>query len=105
MRNSEHIKFSVGHADTAQHQAVAFQRLDGVDTHAAHHLLDFMLPCSHQIDESLTSCVGIEPFDQIRVLGGDSPVAFSGLAGSAQMASQSKQSGLISTQEVRDSSI
>ena len=52
-----------------------------------------MLPCSHQIDESLTSRIDIEPFDQLCVLGGDTPVAFSGLAGSAQVASQSKQSG------------
>lgn len=90
MRNSEYVKFSVGHADTAQHQAVAFQRLDGVDTHAAHHLFDFMLPCSHQINESLTSYVDIKSFDQLRVLGGNSPVAFSGLTGSAQVAAQSE---------------
>ena len=90
MRNSEYIKLSVGHADTAQHQAVALQCFNRVDAHAAHHLLDFMLPCSHQIDESLTSRIDIEPFDQFRILGGDSPVAFSGLAGSAQVASQSK---------------
>ena len=93
MRNSEYVKLSVGHADAAEHQTVALQRLNRVDAHAAHHLFDFMLPCSHQIDESLTSRIDIEPFDQLCVLGGDTPVAFPGLAGSAQVASQSKQSG------------
>ena len=37
--------------------AVAAQRLDGVDAHAAHHLLDLVLPCGDEIHEPLRAHV------------------------------------------------
>ena len=43
--DAEDFEFFCIQAEAAQHQTVSFQAFDGVDTHSAHHLFDFVIPC------------------------------------------------------------
>ena len=87
MRNAEDLQFFLRQSDSPKHQAVSFQSFYRIDSHAAHHFLDLMPPCSHQIDKALTSLIWIQTLHQFRALGSNAPVAFTTLAGSAQVAS------------------
>ena len=89
MKNSEDFQFFVGQSDAPEHQTVAAQRFDRVDSHASHQFLDFVPPRIHQMDQATASCVGIEASYQFRLLCCYAPVAFSALAGSAEMAAES----------------
>ncbi len=59
-----------------------------VNTHAAHHFLYLMRPCLDEVDKSLVADIGIEALYKVGPLCGYAPVAFAGLAGAAEMASQ-----------------
>ena len=72
----------------AQHKAVAAQRLDGVDAHAAHHFLDLVLPRGDKVHQALVADVRVEALHKVGALGCDAPVALAGLAASAQMAAE-----------------
>ena len=85
MRNAQNLKFSICHSDSAEHQAIAAQGFDGVDSHTAHKFLDFMPPGIHQVDQTLTARIGIEAFYKFGALGCDSPVTFATLTSAAEM--------------------
>ena len=53
--DAEDLQLFFGQTDAAEHQTVAAERLHRVDAHAAHHFLDLMPPCGHQVDEPLAS--------------------------------------------------
>ena len=90
MRDTEDLKFFICKSDSTKHQAVAAKSLDGVDTHSAHQLLDFVPPSVHQIDKTFATHIGIETLDKLRTLGCDTPVAFTALTGTAKMTAESK---------------
>uniref|UniRef100_UPI002729AA6A hypothetical protein n=1 Tax=Dubosiella newyorkensis TaxID=1862672 RepID=UPI002729AA6A len=54
------LKFFVGHTDSTEHQAIAAQRFNRVDSHTTHQFFDFMPPGIHQIDKTLTARIGGE---------------------------------------------
>ena len=91
MRNSENLQFFLRQSDSPEHQTVAPQSFNGIDSHAAHQFFYFMTPCSHQIDKALLSLIGIQPLYQFRTLGSNTPVALTTLAGSAQVASHGQK--------------
>ena len=62
---TEYLQLLVGKSDTSEHQSVATERFDRVDSHTAHQLLDFVLPSAHQVDESLITEIGIEALDKL----------------------------------------
>ena len=91
MPDAEDLQLLFVEADAAEHQPVAAQGLDRVDAHAAHHLLDLVLPGRDQIHEPSAADVGIQTLDEVGPLGRDAPVALAGLAASAQVAAQREQ--------------
>ena len=86
MLDAEDFELLLVEADTAEHQSVAAQRFNGVDTHAAHHFADFMAPCRKEVFQSFTADIRIQTLYQLRTLGCNAPVALALLAGAAQMA-------------------
>ena len=91
MGDAKDLKFLLRKTDPAEHQTVSLQRLDGIDPHTAHQLLDFMLPGFHQMNEAFAARIGIQPLHKLRALGRNTPVAFSALTGTAKMAAEGKQ--------------
>lgn len=91
MRNAENLQFLLRETDAAQHETVAAQRLDGVDAHAAEHLLDLVPPCGHEVHETLTAFVGIESLDERRILRSDAPVAVADLAAAAEVTAERRE--------------
>lgn len=90
MGDAKNLKFLLRKTDPAEHQTVPLQRLDGIDPHTAHQLLDFMLPGFHQMNEAFAARIGIQPLHKLRALGRNTPVAFSALTGTAKMAAESE---------------
>ena len=93
MGNAQDLQLLVRQVDAPQHHPVAPQGFDGVDAHAAHHLLDLVLPRRDQIHQPLRALLGIQPLDQIGALGGDAPAAPTCLTGAAQVAAHGQQRG------------
>src|SRR5699024_476671 len=81
-----------GEPDAAQHKAVAAERFYRVDAHAAHQLLDLMLPCVHKVCEPRAADIGIQTLNKLRTLGRDAPVALADLAGAAEVTAECEQS-------------
>ena len=92
MRDAKDLKFFICKSDTTEHQPIAAKSLDGVDTHTAHQLLDFVLPSVHQVDESLITEIGIETLDKLGTLCCNTPVTLAGLASTAEMTAEGEQS-------------
>ncbi len=49
---------------------------NGIDTHAAHHFLNFVVPGRQQIHQPLAPHFRVQALDQLRTLRGNAPVAF-----------------------------
>ena len=90
MRDAEDLKFFICKSHSTEHQAITAKSLDGVDTHTAHQLLNFVPPCVHQIDKTLTAHIGIETLDKLGTLCCATPVAFTALTGTSKMTAESK---------------
>ena len=88
MLDAENLKLFFVQAHAAQHKAVAAQRLDGIDAHAAHHFLNLVLPRGDKIHKALVADVRVKALHKVGALGCDAPVALAGLAASAQMAAE-----------------
>ena len=88
MLDAENLKLFFVQTYAAQHKAVAAQRLDGVDAHAAHHFLNLVLPRGDKVHKALIADVRVEALHKVGTLGCDAPVALAGLAASAQMAAE-----------------
>jgi hypothetical protein len=86
--DTEDVQLSLMQADTSEHQAVSPERLDGVYPHSSHHLLEFMVPGSDKVYQSFATHLWVETFDQLGVLGCNSPVALPAMAGAAKMAAK-----------------
>ena len=93
MRNAEYLEFLFGESDSTQHKTVAAESFYRVDAHAAHKLLDFMLPCVHEIDKPRAADIRIQTLYKLGALGSDAPVALAALAGAAKMTSEREQCG------------
>ena len=91
MLDAENRKLAVTKSDAAKHQTVAAKRLNRIDAHAAHHFLDFMLPCGDEIHKSAAALVGVKPCDKLRALRRNPPVAFSTVTARAEMTAERKQ--------------
>lgn len=57
---SQDIKLLLRKTDTSEHKTVASERLDGVDTHTAHHFLYFVIPCVNEIYKALVAYFGVK---------------------------------------------
>ena len=77
--DTEHFKFFFIKPYAAKHETVSAKRLDRVDTHASHKLLNFMIPRADKIAQSLITDFGIETFYQLGALRRYTPVALTGL--------------------------
>ena len=53
MLDAQNAELTIRQPYAAQHQAVALERLNGFDTHAAHHFLNFVVPGRQQIHQPL----------------------------------------------------
>ena len=93
MGNAQDLQFLVCQPNPTEHQSVATECFDRVDTHATHQFLDFVVPGRHQIDKPLTADIGIQTFHKIRTLGCDAPVALAALTGTAKVTAHSQQCG------------
>ena len=80
MLDAEDLEFLFGKTDTSEHEPVSFKSFDGVDPHAAHHFLDFMIPRRKQIGEAFAPDFRIQTLDEILPLRRDAPVALPALA-------------------------
>ena len=80
MADAQNPQFRFVEADAPEHQPVAPKSFDGVDPHSAHHFLYLIGPGSDQIDQSLGADLQVQALDKLRLLGGDSPVAFAAVA-------------------------
>src|SRR5574344_536283 len=89
--DTKNAQLSVVESDSAEHESVSAHGLNRVDTHAAHHFHHFTRPCGDQILKTLVTDVGIEPFNKIGPLCCNTPVAFTGLAGVAEVAAEREQ--------------
>ena len=79
MLDAENLKFFFVQTHAAQHKAVAAQRLDGIDAHAAHHFLNLVLPRGDKIHKALIADVRVEALHKVGTLGCDAPVALAEL--------------------------
>ena len=94
MSHAQDFELLLRQADAAEHHAVAAQRLDGVDAHAAHHFLDLVLPCRDEIHQPLRADVGIQPLDKLRIAAWRCPSCTVPLwQRAAKMAAQREQRG------------
>ena len=88
MSDSEYSELGFVESDTAEHEPVTAERFDRVYAHAAHQLLDLVIPCGEQIAEPLGSDLGIQSLHEVGTLRGDSPIASARLAGAAEVAAE-----------------
>ena len=93
MKNTEYVKLFFCQFDAAQHKAVSPQGLDGIDAHASHKFFDLVLPCGHKINQPLFTGFRVKSFYKLRTLSCNSPVTFTALAGTAEMAAKGKKGG------------
>ena len=91
--DAQRIHFLFRQADCAKLVAVAAQRLQGVQPHAAQNLLDLVTPGAHQVDQPLRADLRVEALGQLGVVGGDTPGAFAGVAALAEGAPHGQQGG------------
>ena len=84
-----HILFRKPHR--AQLVAVAAERFQGVQPHAAEDLFHLVAPGMDQIDQLLRTDFRVEPLCEVRIIGGDTPWAFAGIATLAESAAQRQQ--------------
>ena len=90
---SEYPQLRLVEAYAAQHKSVAAEGFDGVDAHAAHHLLNFVRPGVDEVYKALLADIGIEPFYKVGALCGNTPVALARMAAAAEMATERKHGG------------
>ena len=65
---SQDIKLLLRKTDTSEHKTVASERLNGVDTHTAHHFLYFVIPCVNEIYKALVAYFGVKTLYQVGAL-------------------------------------
>ena len=59
MLDAEYVELLLRQADSPEHQTVATQGFDGIDAHAAHHFLDFVVPRRNEVYKALTPSIGV----------------------------------------------
>ena len=89
---AEDIEFLLIQTDSAEHEPVAAEGLQGVDTHAAHHFLYLVIPCVNKVHKALVRNIRIKALYKVGTLRCNTPVALTGVAASAQVAAHGEQS-------------
>ena len=84
VHDSEYIKFLLVESYAAEHESVAAEGLQRVDTHTAHHFLDLVIPRVYEVYQALVRDIRIEALNEVCALSCDAPVALAGVAAPAR---------------------
>ena len=83
--NAENVKLLLVKTDTSEHKSVSSEGFYGVDTHTAHHFLDFVVPGVNKVYKSLIADFGIKTFYKVGALCSDTPVALAAVTAAAEV--------------------